>query len=260
MNRNSSQVARLLGVNEPLVKRWAHLFEEYLDASASPPKEQAQAFSDTDLLALAYVSEHWESEPDLEAIGIGLNEEEHLEERFYEILYLNSPILQEPPDGLDDTWRHCVLWIGGHGQERFELARNYRHTAETMLELALERGEAENWVCPVLFAYRHALELYLKNLGCIDQRTHSLAACAERVEKRQGARFDSRLKGWIEELEKVDPHPGTTFRYEADGRPRDCLEYWVDLRQFRFAMGKVFQVLDMAVLNTWGKPPPEHGS
>jgi hypothetical protein len=257
MNRNVSLVARILGVDAQQVKRWAALFADYLSPASNPPKGTARALSDLDLLVLAYISEYWEAEPDLEAIKIGLNEGDHLNERSYELLYSNSPILQEPPEELDESWRHGVLWTGGHGQERFELARNYRYVAEIMLAEALKREEPRDWICPVLFAYRHTLELYLKTLGSIDEHTHSLAACMKLVEKRHHAKCDPRVRGWIEELDKIDPHPGTAFRYEDDQRPRDYAEYWVDLRQFKFAMGQILQMIDMAVLQTWGNPP--HG-
>ncbi|HEX3716835.1 MAG TPA: hypothetical protein VH595_02610 [Verrucomicrobiae bacterium] len=250
MSRNITETARVLGVERDQVKKWASLFQEYLGKQANPGNGGPRSFSDLDLMVFAYIATLWEAKPDLEAIKIGLNQEEHLEEGFYKLLYLNSPILQEPPDGLDETWQHGVLWIGGHGQEQFELARNYRYAAETMLDLALKRGETRHWICPLLFAYRHTLELYLKIIGEISAHTHSLATCVELVETRHGAKFNSRAKGWIQELDKIDPQPGTAFRYEDDLKKRqDYTEYWIDLRQFKFAMSEVFQRIDMAILD-----------
>jgi hypothetical protein len=253
MNRNITQTARVLGVERDQVKKWASLFEKFLSKQTNPGDGQPRRFADSDLLVLAYVSTLWEDEPDLEAIRIGLNREDYLDEKFYEFLYLNSPILQEPPENLDETWRHGVLWVGGHGQERFELARNYRCVAEKMLDTALENDEARLWLCPVLFAYRHTLELYLKTIGNINEHTHSLAECARRVEKLHGEKFNPLVKGWIEELDKIDPHPGTTFRYEADQKQQDYAEYWVDLHQFKFAMGQVFKMIDSAILRVGAK-------
>ena len=117
-----------------------------------------------------------------------------------------------------------------------------------MLDQALKNDEAQDWLCPVLFAYRHTLELYLKTIGNINERTHSLAKCAALVEKLHGEKLHPRAKGWIEELDKIDPHPGTTFRYEGDQKPQDYAEYWVDLHQFKFAMGQVFEMIDRAIL------------
>jgi hypothetical protein len=209
---------------------------------------------------LAYISKSWRSNPDLEAIRIGLEDEDHFEETFRELLYLNTPILQEPPEGLDETWRHGVLLIGGHGQERFELARNYRYVAEKMLEQALANNEARTWLCPVLFAYRHTLELYLKTIGEINKRSHSLTKCAESVEKHHGSKINPRIKCWIVEFDKIDPHPGTAFRYEEGENPHSFAEYWVDLNQFKCAMNKVFEMLDSSIIRTGTKgSPPQKG-
>jgi hypothetical protein len=256
MNRNISEMARALGVERDQVEKWAVLFDEYLSEQANPTSGQSRCFFDLDFLVFAYVSALWEDEPDLEHIKIGLNREDYLDERFHGYLYLNSPILQEPPEDLDETWRHGVLWVGGHGQERFELARNYRYVAEKMLDQALKNDEARHWLCPVLFAYRHTLELYLKTIGNIDEHTHSLAKCAALVEKRHGEKFHPRAKGWIEELDKIDPHPGTTFRYEGDQKQQDYAEYWVDLHQFKFAMSQVFEMIDRAILRMGAKDIP----
>src|SRR5205814_8095732 len=119
MNRSVAQTARVLGVDGQQVKKCAHLFSEYLSSNAKPTKGRTRSFSDSDLLVLSYVCEHWEDDPDLECITVGLNQENHYDERYAEHLYMHTPLLQEPPDDLDETWRHGVLWTGGHGQKRF---------------------------------------------------------------------------------------------------------------------------------------------
>jgi len=214
MNRTTSETGKVLGGDASHVKHWASVFKDYLSAASHPSKGKVRMFSDNDFLVLCYVGNNWEDDPDLETIKIGLNREEHHEERFVEHLYLHTPLLQEPPDDLDETWRHGVLWTGGDGQKRFELARHYRYVAEKMLEQALESGALGDLICPVLFAYRHTLELYLKSLGEIHKHTHSLTECVKLVEERCGRTLGSQAKGWIEELDSIDPHPGTTFRYE----------------------------------------------
>jgi hypothetical protein len=253
MSRSIFEIAKILSVNAQQVENWASLFNNYLSPDTGRTAGGLRVFSDSDFLVFVYLSEYWGSDPDIESIESGLNQENHHDERFVERLYLHTPLLQEPPDDLDETWRHGVLWVGGHGQERFELARNYRYAAEKMLEQALQTGEVRNWMCPVLFAYRHTLELYLKCIGSIGQRTHSLTDCAKLVEKHHGMKLDSQVKSWIEEFDKIDPNPGTAFRYE-DEKPNkaklDYTEYWMDFQQLKFVMGKVFQMIDMAVLRT----------
>ena len=188
-------MARCLGVESDQVEKCAVLFDKYVRERARSANGKPRYFSDLDFLVFAYVSSLWEDGPDLEHIKAGRNGQDYLNEQYYQYLYLESPILQDPPEDLDETWRHGFLWVGGHGQERFELAQNYRCVAERMLDQALHDDEARRWLCPILFAYRHTLELYLKTIGNITEHTHSLAKCAGLVEKLLGEKFHPRAKG-----------------------------------------------------------------
>ncbi|HUS05112.1 MAG TPA: hypothetical protein VMZ52_02365 [Bryobacteraceae bacterium] len=92
--------------------------------------------------------------------------------------------------------------------------------------------------------------MYLKIIGEIDAHTHSLRECVLLVEKRHGERLPSWARTWIIELDKMDPN-GTAFRYAVvgAGKARGYVEYWVDFVQFKFAMSRVFRMLDTAILN-----------
>ena len=208
------------------------------------------------MLVLAYIRRNWDTDPDLESIRAGLNSGEHHEGVFREFLYRHTPILQEPPDDLDETWRHGVLVCAQGMTTYFELARNYRQVALDLLRAALKSGEPLDLAYPVLFAHRHALELYLKILGEIDEHTHSLGYCVKLVEKRHPRTpIAPTLKNWILELDRIDPG-GTAFRY-ADGLSTPTAnEYWLDSVQFEFAMDLIFKTLDHAILQlgTRGRP------
>jgi hypothetical protein len=80
--------------------------------------------------------------------------------------------------------------------------------------------------------------------------THSLRDCVVLVEKRHGERLPSPARDWVIELDEIDPD-GTAFRYadEEAGKSLRNVEYWVDFVQFKFAMTRVFRMLDMAILN-----------
>ncbi len=256
MNRNVSATAKVLGVDAAQVKRWAFQFNEYLSPGANPAKGKARSFSDGDILVLSYVSYYWENDPDMEAIRIGLNREHHFEDAFVQNLYLHTPLLQEPPDDLDETWRHGILLAYGAQYQYLELARSYRIIAESLLQSALEEDDLAGRAYPILFAYRHTLELYLKLIGEIAENTHSLEKCVEMAEKRHGKDFPSPIREWILELDKIDPN-GTTFRY-ADENPKYLrnAEYWFDFVQFQYAMELMFEGIDKAILdlNMTGQP------
>jgi HEPN domain-containing protein len=249
MNRTVAQTARVLGVDVQQVKTWAWLFKDQLSSGANPAKGKPRLFTDSDVLALMHVVMHWEERPDLEAIRAGLNCEDHYEDpRYRELLYSHTPLLQEPPENLDETWRHGIFLNGGGVEQYLELARSYRQSAETLLNSALQSGEAREWGYPVLFACRHAVELYLKIIGENKELTHSLEDCIRSVEKRLGRRIVSPLREWIAELDKIDPK-GTAFRYADDqAGTLTYAEYWVDFRQLKHALSLVFEALDAASL------------
>jgi len=257
MDRSVSQAARILGADVLQVKKWAWLFKEYLSPGANPAKGRRRAFTDADVLVLIYVAMHWEDDPDMEAIQIGLNCENHHEDGYREMLYRHTALLQEPPDGLDETWKHGVFLNGGSVNEFLELARNYRQTAEAILDSALKSGEPREWGYPVLFAYRHTLELYLKIIGEIEEETHSLKDCVRLVEKHHGQKIGSPVREWIMEFDSIDPI-GTAFRYADDQKKTlSHAEFWVDFAQLRYAMELVFKMLDSAILRVGasGRPP-----
>jgi hypothetical protein len=249
MNRTVAQTARVLGVDLQQVKTWAWTFKEHLSRQANPGKAQARIFTDSDVLALMLVAFYWEDDPDLEAIRSRLNSQDHFDDRFRQILNRNTPILQEPPEGLDETWRHGVFLNGGTVDGYLALARSYRESADALLDSALNSGEPRNWGYPVLFAYRHALELYLKVVGKVTVETHSLKRCLMMLEKRHHQRLPSPVREWIAEFDSIDPG-GTTFRY-ADEKSEAALryaEYWVDFNQLQQAMTCVFDMLDRAAI------------
>jgi hypothetical protein len=256
MKRSSSETAKILGVKLAQLKSLAWVFKDHLSSSANPPKTHPRLFSEEDLLALIFVNHYWEDNPDIEAIKIGLYSCDHHEDAFVEELYKHTPLIQELPEDLDETWRHGIM-LGGRGRYHYlEFARHYRSAAEFLLQSALERDDLDGWAYPVLFAYRHTLELYLKLIGEIDVVTHSLVECMNIVEKRYSAKFKSPARDWILEMDRIDPS-GTAFRYSdvEPGTSRDG-ELWFDFVHFRFAMKQVFEALDRIVLHLQpeGKP------
>lgn len=251
MLRGVTEVGRILGVDRNQVKTWASTFRDYLSSSANPKSEEPREFTDDDMFVLMHVVMQWEPKPDIESVRVSLNCEEHIGNDLYRrILQDHTPILQPAPDWLDEMWTHGVFLNGGGVEEYLALARSYRDTADTLLEAALKSNEARDWAYPVLYAYRHTLELYLKIIGDVQERTHSLRRCVELVERRLGAKIGTPIRGWIIEFDRIDPG-GTAFRYaDDDSETLRKAEYWVDFHHLKYAMGRVFQAMDLACLES----------
>lgn len=151
MDRSVAETARILGVDKEQLKWWAQEFQDYLSPTVSPTKGKPRYFTERDVLALIHVAMYWEDEPDLEAIRAGLNGEAFLdEERYSELLYMHTPLFQEPPGDLDEAWTHGVLLNGA--VYFVELARTYKQSAEQLLNSALQNDEVRDSAYPVLFA------------------------------------------------------------------------------------------------------------
>lgn len=265
MTRTAAQAAKILGTTTDAVKAWAWEFRDNLSSGANPKKGKPRQFTDTDILALMHVATYWEENPDIEHIRIGLNGEDYFDESNIELLHRNTPIMQEIPSEINEEWTHGVVLdggaFGGDYGERLELARSYRRSAEALLESALEARDARGFGFPVLYAFRHVLELYLKILGEVEERTHSLVFCLRAVEKLHATKLKNGklpepIRGWILEFDKIDPE-GTTFRYvDDDAKTLRSAECWLDFRHLKFVMAEVFKPLDAAIRKSGAQGQP----
>lgn len=232
-----SEVARLLDVDRDLVKKWAYLFRDYLKAPANPPKGNPRQFCDEDLRVLAYISMYWEHDPDIESIEYGLNSQDYYEEVYNTFMTEITPLFREPPDELNEDWRHGAL-IGGmaeHG-DTFEMADSYKLAGDMLVDAALSNDEACELICPVIYNYRHATELYIKAIIIHKRKNHNLLWILQKFKELLRTEFHTILPNWFEGIilafNYFDPN-GTTFRY-GGFTPG---EVWVDIVHMKTLMG-----------------------
>ncbi len=238
--RTISEVANLLGVDRELVKSWIAEFSDHLSEWAKPEAGRTRLFTDADTRALALVSDLWESDPDLENIHACLNSGDQNLDRFVDLVHLNTPVFQEAPDDLDETWDHGVLMNSMWRRPTIEVARSYKYAADELVKEALSCHEPYLLDYPIFYLYRHVLELYLKLL--LDDQTqakklgHDLPALIKAVEKK----FNSRANEWvmerIREFSEIDP---TSDLFRFSDRPLvhpKHVEVWVDFVQLKTTM------------------------
>lgn len=238
-----SETARLLQTDRDTVKSWAFHFREHLSSGANPTKGETRSFTAEDLQVLAFVCSHWEAEPDVENIRYGLNYDSHHEEPYRSFVAAAIPLFQEPPESLDETWRHGSL-IGGIVAGTFDiftLADSYRRAGDLLVEAALDRWEVPDLVYPVLYNYRHATELYLKAVVSPRKLDHDLKPLLAQLEEILRSSFKAVVPGWfkgaVQDFVAFDPD-STRFRY---GEPEAHWggEYWVDLPHVKERMAWV---------------------
>jgi hypothetical protein len=238
MNFGVSDIARLFEVDKNLVKTWAYHFAEYLAPAANPAKGLSREFSAEDLRVLAYVFMYWEDEPDYETIKIGLNTNSHFEEQCNNFLSENTPLFREPPDELDESWRHGTIFGGmADDGDFFTLAESYKLAGDILVNAALSSDDVYSLICPAIYNYRHATELYLKATLANPKQHHDLTGLFREFKDTLKAEFavDSTPPKWFENVivafDDFDPK-STTFRY--GGLVGD--ELWIDLPHVKTQM------------------------
>jgi DNA-binding transcriptional MerR regulator len=235
-----SEVARLLGVDQEKVKRWAEQFAEYLSLTARPPRGRERKFTEADLRVLAVVAEHLELGNDEEDVHYALNSGRQYDERLLELAGLNSPIFQEPSEEMDETWRHGALVGGIACRDLPQVARAYKLAADELLKHALSKYEPHELDYPVLFLYRHTVELYLKAALENPPEHHDLSRLIQLLEAESGKKIAVWVRDRLWDFHRID-RMAALFRYAdppADG------ELWIDFHQLQAVIDKLVRAIE----------------
>jgi hypothetical protein len=149
-------------------------------------------------------------------------------------------IFLDIPDDLDETWTHVALFGGmvDGAHDAYSLANNFRQAGDILIQRGLGDLEAYELLYPVLYNYRHAIELYLKAIVKSPKKTHKLATLMEQFKKITKENYGEEVPAWFEnlisEFNSYDPG-STTFRYP--GRTSAPEERMVDLPELQKIMG-----------------------
>lgn len=158
-------------------------------------------------------------------------------------------IFLEVPDDIDESWRHGAL-VGGMVdlavKERGVLATSFKRAGDTLLAASLANDTAHELLYPVLFNYRHSIELFLKAIVEPAHRNHDLSGLVEHFRRVVRERLGMEVPGWIverlNEFHDVDGR-STTFRYPEAGAVfksgRLQGEAWVDFHRLKNVMDRL---------------------
>jgi hypothetical protein len=212
-----SEVAKIFEVDPLLIKKWAYHFKEYLSNYANPEKGLARRFDRRDVQVLAVVSYYWEDEPDNEHISYLLNSGLYREDTYREFALLNTPVPQEDLEDCyegDEAWTHGFL-VGDILSKfhQIEIARSYKIAANNLAEIMKSSAEPIDCVYPVLFLYRHCLELYLKViLDDENKKGHQLRFLISKIEEKYQKKMPSWMVSRLLDFHNIDPE-SMSFRY-----------------------------------------------
>lgn len=161
---------------------------------------------------------------------------------------MRRAIFEEPPDDTElCAGALLVNWNGSAGIAALEVSSAFRVAAERLLDAALAANETWEAAYPILFCYRHGLEVTLKSLVPGAPQKHGLADLWAALQPRLAGKHPADQLVWlgdrIAEFEHVDPR-STAFRY-ADAVPgARPSELWVDFHHLKATAASLFDALD----------------
>lgn len=238
-----ADVAQILKVEKNIVKSWAYKFSDYLNPNANPPTGKSREFQIEDIRVMAYILMNWEDEPDIESIKIGLNSNSQYEYDFINSLMTEiTPLFIDPPDNLDETWKHGILFSGlAVFGDTFSLADSYKYAGDNLIDIALKNEEGWELFCPAVYNYRHATELYMKAVIGKYKQSHDLLYLLNKLKEFLKMELHSTIPDWFENIivafNDFDPG-GTTFRY---GETLEKDEVFIDFVHFKTLMEELSQ-------------------
>ncbi len=170
------------------------------------------------------------------------------------------PLFTEIPDDIgrsDPFDGPPAFLLGGMGPpSKLELSEQYFDAANQLIEnIQKQRCEDYRLVYPVLFLYRHSLELMIKGSICSKSNHHKLDKLADDYAKYIQDKYNQSVPGWvmkrIKEFAAIDPN-SMAFRYAEDKykdekhpSPIDDDTY-VDVMHLKQVMDDMYQAMAKA--------------
>lgn len=206
-----SEVSKALDVEKILIKDWSFYFKEYLNPKANPGTGIKREYTVDDFGVFNYVNFYWEEEPDIDSIKIGLNNNDHLDYPFNEIEKEVTPIFRE----LTERENFDDIFIAGGilgGARKLDLADSYKNSGDLLVD-NLEKGH-NNWTnfFPIIYLYRHSIELYFKAIIKEENITHDLPTLLREFNKLLEVKPPQWFENMVKSFNEFDPG-STSFRY-----------------------------------------------
>jgi HEPN domain len=141
---------------------------------------------------------------------------------------------------MDETWQHGSLIGGMACRDLSQVASAYKLAADELLKQAQTKYEPHELDYPVLFLYRHTVELYLKAALNDPPEHHDLSRLIQLLEAECGKMLAGWIKDRLWDFHRID-NMAALFRYAdppADG------ELWIDFHQLQTVIEKMVQAIE----------------
>lgn len=247
-----SEIAKRFEVSNETVKLWTSEFAEHFSLMANPKKYQPRQFCETDLRILMLISDHWSDDPDLEEIHDLLNSHQHDGDWYVDAARLQTPIFQDVPDEIDESWQHGCLISGMASRDWLSLARSYKLAGDVLVaQIMSRRNEPHDFDYPVIYLYRHSVELYLKtllnesSLPLPPKGGHNIETLVRSLEAKAGKPVKTWVKDRLLDFHRIDIK-SDVFRYPEDIHTD---ELWIDFHQLKTVMNRLAEAFEDYLFN-----------
>jgi hypothetical protein len=149
---------------------------------------------------------------------------------------MHRPLFEEPTADIErpDQWSAPLgFLVGGMANQPYQhLEQQYYNAAYQLVESIKRQDVADCEVAnPVLYLYRHSIELLLKAIMRDAAKTHSLDTLADEYRIFMKEKFDADCPVWIisrmKELGAIDPN-STAFRYNLTHDRKRKIDFPID--------------------------------
>lgn len=148
------------------------------------------------------------------------------------------------------------VMIGGMAlPTKYDLAVQYLDAADYLVA-CIRKQEVEDFTLanPILFLYRHSIEMLIKSLLPDERNTHNLAGLIALYQEHVRRKYSCKVPGWIldriKDIDEVDPG-STAFRYaeNRDKKSKDCVPVDGEIHVYLANIQTVAKALHSALNN-----------
>ena len=164
---------------------------------------------------------------------------------------LTQPVFREVPEDINEDWNWGVL-VGGMASNDLLNARAFKRAADVLVDEGLKSEAPYEVAYPILYLYRHAIELYLKAIVRPAKLDHKLGPLVISLEALFKSKYRQKLPAWtkdrLKDFARIDVD-SFAFRYASDKHRQPTIpsEWWVELGHLRTVMSRLVEGFEKLV-------------
>lgn len=164
-----------------------------------------------------------------------------------ELAAVLTPVFQDIPHDIEERPSSAAVLVSySEEADLYFLAQSYKNAGDVLVESAIDNANAYELIYPIIYTYRHSIELYLKASIRNRQIGHSLTTPLEELKQTLKDEFNATIPEWFENVvmafNEYDPK-GVSFRYGGSLPEYETFVDLVHLRDIMEQLAMAFQTI-----------------